>query len=192
MSAVNLNDKYELETGRIYLTGTQALVRLMLMQRRRDVAAELNTAGFISGYRGSPKQRLLGWEHSGFSVHHDIRIKVPDIEGRRQLARYMIRAPFSLEKTEYKADSGMIVYRSKMHKSLKRNYQIMPGAQWLELLLQHVPDKGEHLVRYYGWYSNRSRGIRKQLEESDNTDINIIDEPADPAFSRAAKATAPR
>ncbi len=62
----------------------------------------------------------------------------------------------------------MIVYRSKMHKSLKRNYQIMPGAQWLELLLQHVPDKGEHLVRYYGWYSNRSRGMRKQLEESGN------------------------
>ncbi len=66
----------------------------------------------------------------------------------------------------------------------------MPGAQWLKLLLQHVPDKGEHLVRYYGWYSNRSRGMRKQLEESDNTDIKIIDEPADPAFSRAAKATA--
>ncbi len=59
----------------------------------------------------------------------------------------MIRAPFSLGKTEYKVDSGMIVYRSKMHKSLKRNYQIMPGAQWLELLLQHVPDKGEHLAR---------------------------------------------
>ncbi len=28
---------------------------------------------------------------------------------------------------------------------------IMPGAEWLALLLQHVPDKGEHLVRYYGW-----------------------------------------
>jgi len=44
----------------------------------------------------------------------------------------------------------------------------MQGAQWLELLLQHVPDKGEHLVRYYDRYSNRSRGMRKQLEESDN------------------------
>ncbi len=44
-------------------------------------------------------------------------------------------------------------------------------------------------MRYYGWYSNRSRGMRKQLEESDNTDINIIDEPADPAFARAAKAS---
>ena len=50
-----------------------------------------------------------------------------------------------------------------MHQKLERNYQIMPSAQWLELLLQHVPDQGEHLVRYYGWYSNRSRGVRKQL-----------------------------
>ncbi len=37
----------------------------------------------------------------------------------------------------------------------------MPGAKWLELLLQHVPDRGEHLVRYYGWYSNRARGMRR-------------------------------
>ncbi len=51
---VSLDDKYALERGRVYLTGIQALVRLPLMQRRRDQAAGLNTAGFISGYRGSP------------------------------------------------------------------------------------------------------------------------------------------
>ena len=54
MTAVAINDKYELDSGRIYVTGTQALVRLLLIQRRRDLAAGLNTAGFISGYRGSP------------------------------------------------------------------------------------------------------------------------------------------
>lgn len=52
--AVTLDDKYELERGRVYLTGTQALVRLPMMQRQRDLAAGLNTAGYISGYRGSP------------------------------------------------------------------------------------------------------------------------------------------
>lgn len=53
-TTVTLNDKYSLETGRIYLTGSQALVRVLLVQRRRDLAAGLNTGGFISGYRGSP------------------------------------------------------------------------------------------------------------------------------------------
>ena len=51
---VSLEDKYTLASGRVYLNGTQALVRLAMMQRERDLAAGLNTAGFISGYRGSP------------------------------------------------------------------------------------------------------------------------------------------
>jgi indolepyruvate ferredoxin oxidoreductase len=49
-----LEDRYRVESGRVFLTGNQALVRLSIMQRRRDLAAGLNTAGFISGYRGSP------------------------------------------------------------------------------------------------------------------------------------------
>ncbi len=51
---VTLEDKYTQERGRVFLTGTQALVRLPMMQRARDLAQGLNTAGFISGYRGSP------------------------------------------------------------------------------------------------------------------------------------------
>ena len=53
-TAVSLEDKYSAFTGRIYLSGIQALVRLPLVQRVRDQAVGLNTAGFISGYRGSP------------------------------------------------------------------------------------------------------------------------------------------
>ena len=49
-----LDHKYSRENGRIYLSGVQALVRLPMMQRLRDQAAGLNTAGFVSGYRGSP------------------------------------------------------------------------------------------------------------------------------------------
>ena len=51
---VSLDDKYALAQGRAFLNGTQALVRLPILQHQRDVAAGLNTAGFISGYRGSP------------------------------------------------------------------------------------------------------------------------------------------
>jgi indolepyruvate ferredoxin oxidoreductase len=53
-SAITLEDKYQTGIEHVYLTGTQALVRLPLLQRQRDVAAGRNTAGYISGYRGSP------------------------------------------------------------------------------------------------------------------------------------------
>ena len=51
---ISLDDKWTLERGRAFLTGTQALIRLPMMQRERDLAAGLNTAGYITGYRGSP------------------------------------------------------------------------------------------------------------------------------------------
>ncbi|MDB5425646.1 MAG: indolepyruvate ferredoxin oxidoreductase, partial [Phenylobacterium sp.] len=54
LQAVSLDDKYALERGRAFMSGVQALVRLPLLQRARDRAAGLSTAGFISGYRGSP------------------------------------------------------------------------------------------------------------------------------------------
>lgn len=51
---MNLNDRYVQESGAVYLTGIQALVRLPMDQMRRDASAGLNTAAFISGYEGSP------------------------------------------------------------------------------------------------------------------------------------------
>src|SRR3954465_1830739 len=54
LSDVTLDDKYQLESGRVYVPGVQALVRLLILQRQRDVLAGLDTAGFVSGYRGSP------------------------------------------------------------------------------------------------------------------------------------------
>src|SRR3982074_2639734 len=71
---VGLDDKYRLDAKRIFLSGTQALVRLPMLQRERDRAQGLNTAGFISGYRGSP----LGmydhalWRAKPFLKQHDI------------------------------------------------------------------------------------------------------------------------
>jgi indolepyruvate ferredoxin oxidoreductase len=71
---LTLDDKYSVERGRVFLTGIQALVRLPLMQKRLDRAAGLNTAGFISGYRGSPlgglDQQL--WRAKRFLKEHDV------------------------------------------------------------------------------------------------------------------------
>ena len=51
---ISLDDRYTLEKGRILVSGTQALIRLPMIQRQRDLAQGLNTAGYVSGYRGSP------------------------------------------------------------------------------------------------------------------------------------------
>ena len=66
-----LMDCYRRESGRVLLTGTQALVRISMMQRTMDVAAGLNTAGFISGYRGSPL-RMLDLERAANDVRDHV------------------------------------------------------------------------------------------------------------------------
>src|ERR1700720_4409701 len=62
---ISLDQKYTQGSGHIFLTGIQALVRLPMAQIRRDRAAGLNTAGFISGYRGSP---LGGYDQQLFAA----------------------------------------------------------------------------------------------------------------------------
>src|SRR5678815_1720179 len=54
LRSVSLNDKYDLNQSHVFVTGYQALVRMCLMQKERDRRAGLNTAGYITGYRGSP------------------------------------------------------------------------------------------------------------------------------------------
>ena len=77
LAAVSLDDKYVLQSGRVYLTGTQALVRLPIMQRIRDAAAGLNTAGFITGYRGSPLGSIdmEFWRAERFTAEHHIHFQ---------------------------------------------------------------------------------------------------------------------
>ena len=72
-----LDDKYTATSGRIYLSGVQALVRLPMVQRLRDQAAGLNTAGFVSGYRGSPLGGLdeAFWKAEKHLQTHHVRFQ---------------------------------------------------------------------------------------------------------------------
>jgi hypothetical protein len=74
-------------------------------------------------------ERMRQWRHSGFSVHNRIRTQAADAEGRQRLACYMIRCPFALEKMRFDQQSGMVIYRSRLHATLKRNYQLMPALK---------------------------------------------------------------
>ncbi len=71
---LTLDDKYTQSAGRIYLSGTQALARLPLMQKQRDQQAGLNTGGYISGYRGSPLGGLdqALWKAKKHLKAHDV------------------------------------------------------------------------------------------------------------------------
>ena len=65
----------------------------------------------------------------------------------------------------------------------------MPGAEWLELLCKHIPDRYKHLVRYVGWYSNRARGERaKALRAQDPVTQPTAAEAAVSEFATRAKA----
>ncbi len=73
--SVNLDDKYRVEGGQVFITGVQALVRLPLLRREIDAKNGLNTAGFISGYRGSPLgtyDKQLWHEKKRLAGHHII------------------------------------------------------------------------------------------------------------------------
>jgi len=69
-----LDDNLVCEDGRVFITGTQALLRLAIMQKKMDAAAGLNTAGFISGYRGSPLGAVdqEAWRAAKILQQHDI------------------------------------------------------------------------------------------------------------------------
>lgn len=65
LAKITLDDKYTQSEGRVFMSGVQALVRLPMLQQRRDAGVGLNTAGFISGYRGSP---LGGYDQALWSA----------------------------------------------------------------------------------------------------------------------------
>ena len=93
------------------------------------------------------------------------------------MAQYILRSPFSLEKMTYEQQSKTVVYRSKMNPVLKKNFAVFPVLDWIATLTTHIPNKGEQLIRYYGYYSNVSRGKRKKEKPEEKTEISEIDAP---------------
>jgi len=117
-------------------------------------------------------QRLLSWRHSGFSIHNQVKIGSQDKRGRECLAQYILRSPFSPEKMIYRQATKSVLYRSKMNPVTKRNFAVFPVLDWIAALTVHIPNKGEQLVRYYGYYSNVSRGKTKKEKPGGEEEVN--------------------
>lgn len=116
---------------------------------------------------------IMQWRHvSGFNIHNGVKIARSDEKGREALAQYIIRNPFSQEKICYIESSGTVIYRSGMsHGKHKKNFEIFEAEEFIASITQHIPDKSFQLVRYYGWYSNRSRGDRRKRQTATKRQI---------------------
>jgi hypothetical protein len=106
---------------------------------------------------------LLSWRHSGFNVFCGPRIQPGDGQAMEKLACYIIRASFSQERMTYMPEESKVSYQSKDGKDEK----IFDALEWLAAMCSHVPNRGEQMVRYYGYYSNVSRGKRQKENEDD-------------------------
>ncbi len=98
---------------------------------------------------------MLAWPHSGFHVHHAVRIEPDDPAALLQLARYTARAPLSLQRMHYDRHHVRIV--SDKREGPTAGTHDFPPLEFLARLLMHVPDKNHIYVRYYGAYSVRRR-----------------------------------
>ncbi len=114
-------------------------------------------------------ENMMAWRHSGFGVYCGHAIWPQNEEGLENLARYIIRASFSQERMTYIAacDSSdgvaKVIYGSKDGSTSKT----FDALDWLAQLVTHIPNKGEQMVRYYGFYSNKSRGLREKAGTDD-------------------------
>jgi len=108
---------------------------------------------------------LRGWVHSGFNVHRSRRVLPDEREDLERLAQYIIRNPFAVEKMQVTEPNranpdGSIIYRSGLNPKIQRHFEVFTPCDFIAAITQHIPDKSFHLVRYYGWYSNKMRGQR--------------------------------
>ena len=148
--------------------------------------------------------QMLDWMHSGFSVHDSVWLDRDDAAAHARLARYCARCPVSLERLEYDSRSATVAYTSdKEDGPTAGRYTFEPTA-FIARLVAHIPDKGQALQRYYGYYANRTRGEPRKARAASEPidggaapdgaalpvgDVVIVEpEPSNPAEARHRRA----
>jgi hypothetical protein len=106
---------------------------------------------------------MLQWPHSGFHVNHSVRLEADDAGGVLQLARYSAGAPVAQERLQYDARKLQVTLCSDKREGPTAGTHVFPALELLALLLAHVPDIHERLVREYGAYSTRRRARWRKI-----------------------------
>jgi hypothetical protein len=98
-------------------------------------------------------QKILGWRHTGFSVHSKVR--ATDKEVTVRVGKYMIRPLLSLKRLFFDETAGKVRYQYSRDGSHEES---MDYLEFIARVTSHIPDKGQVMTRYYGLYSNAHRG----------------------------------
>lgn len=116
---------------------------------------------------------MQSWQHSGFSIHKDVGFDAGNTDGLETIIEYISRGPFSQERMVRVTPGGKVLYKAEHDTprtfphpddtaGSRRNFEVFDPLEFLAAVTQHIPNKGEHLINYYGWYSNKSRGLRRK------------------------------
>jgi len=115
--------------------------------------------------------KISSWPHSGFNIHNEVQIDADDEKGKETLAQYIVKAPVSQERMIYDREKQSVICRSK------KGAVSYDPLDWLDAISSHIPDKGTQNVHYYGFYSNKSRGIREKSEQKLDSDFIAPESP---------------
>ena len=107
---------------------------------------------------------MLTWPHSGFHVHTAVWVPEDDRGFATRLARNCARNPVALERLTYDRTAKAVTYRSGKSDGPTAGTETVDPLEFLARVLVHISDKGHVTMRYYGWYANRPRGMRRQAE----------------------------
>ena len=115
---------------------------------------------------------LLSWKKSGFSIDAKLRLYGSNNKAHESIAQYLVRPPLSLSKIKYEPFNGKVLFKTKYNDYFGENIKVYNGEDFVAALTQHIPPPAfrirellgpakVHLVRYYGLYSSRTKGVWK-------------------------------
>jgi hypothetical protein len=153
---------------------------------RHKVLGLLRRRGLLSQER---IELVLSWGRSGFSVHNRVYAHPGDGRDFEALVRYMMRTPVSLSRLRFTPDAEQVVNRRKGGHDTAESMddEKIDAEDFVARVVVQIPDPRRHLVRYYGAYSNRSRGQRRKAEaQLQGNCSGAAEEPVPPPRERAA------
>ena len=128
---------------------------------RRLVLRRLVAASWLSE---EFRERLLSWEHSGFSVHVGKPVSAEDAAALERLGRYGARAPVSMERVFLERD-GRVKYLTPPDPRSGATHVHFDPLDWIHALVRQIPEPRMHMTRYQGAYANRVRRLYRAAPE---------------------------